>query len=170
MYVGGIEGHGSSMHLYNATNQIGIMFNTTGDSYFNTTGNVAIGTDNPQGYKLAVNGNAIFTSAKVKLKENWPDYVFKRDYKLLSLAELEKFIQQNNHLPEIPSAEEIAKEGIDLGGNQAALLKKIEELTLYIIEQNKTIQEQHKEMQQMKKRMEEIENKVNKSNSTKSEK
>lgn len=123
-------------------------------------GNVAIGTNDPRGYKLAVNGSAIFTSAKVKLEQNWPDYVFKRDYQLLSLAELEKFIQQNNHLPEIPSAAEVAKEGLDLGGNQAALLKKIEELTLYIIEQNK-------EMQQMKTKMKELENKVNNNNAIK---
>jgi uncharacterized coiled-coil protein SlyX len=125
-------------------------------------GDVGIGTTTSEGYKLAVNGSAIFTSAKVKLRQNWPDYVFKKDYRLLSLAELEKFIQQNNHLPEIPSADEVAKEGLDLGSNQAALLKKIEELTLYIIEQNKTIALQQKEMQQMKTRIEAVENKVSK--------
>ncbi|PZR14752.1 MAG: hypothetical protein DI539_18605 [Flavobacterium psychrophilum] len=108
-----------------------IMFNS---------GDVGIGTNDTKGHKLAVGGSAIFTSAKVKLEQNWPDYVFKKDYRLLSLAELEKFIQQNNHLPDVPSAAEVAKEGLDLGSNQAALLKKIEELTLYIIEQNKRIE------------------------------
>lgn len=120
-----------------------------GDGYLRTTGtfilndvggNVAIGTADAKGYKLAVNGQAIFEGVKVKLLPNWPDYVFKRDYRLMPLAELEKFIQQNNHLPGIPAAAEVEKEGIDLGSNQAALLKKIEELTLYIIEQNKRIE------------------------------
>jgi hypothetical protein len=103
-------------------------------------GNVAIGTNDPRGYKLAVNGSAIFTSAKVKLEQNWPDYVFEKDYELLPLADLERFIQQNKHLPGISTAAEVEKEGLDLGVNQAALLKKIEELTLYIIEQNKRIE------------------------------
>lgn len=120
-----------------------IMFNS---------GDVGIGTATSEGYKLAVNGSAIFTSAKVKLRQNWPDYVFKRDYQLLSLAELEKFIQQHNHLPEIPSAEEVAKEGLDLGNNQAALLKKIEELTLYIIEQNKRIEKLESETKARKEK------------------
>jgi hypothetical protein len=121
-----------------------------GDGYIRTTGtfilndiggNVAIGTNNAQGYKLAVNGIAIFEGVKVKLITNWPDYVFQRDYQLMPIAELERFLQQNKHLPGIPSAAEVEKEGLDLGSNQAALLKKIEELTLYIIEQNKEIQQ-----------------------------
>ncbi|PZR14751.1 MAG: hypothetical protein DI539_18600 [Flavobacterium psychrophilum] len=128
--------------------------------FIDNAGNVGIATNDTKGYKLAVGGSAIFTSAKVKLQQNWPDYVFKKDYRLLSLADLEKFIQQNNHLPEIPSAEEVAKDGLDLGSNQAALLKKIEELTLYIIEQNK-------EMQQMKTQIKELENKVNDNSTTK---
>jgi hypothetical protein len=100
-------------------------------------GNVSIGTSNAQGYRLAVNGDAIFTKAKVKDFGNWPDYVFNKDYQLPALAEVEKFIQQNKHLPGIPAAAEVQQKGLDLGDNQAALLKKIEELTLYIIEQNK---------------------------------
>lgn len=103
-------------------------------------GNVSIGTSNAQGYKLAVNGEAIFTKAKVKEFGNWPDYVFNKDYQLPSLAEVEKYIQQNKHLPGIPAAAQVKKDGLDIGSNQAALLKKIEELTLYIIEQNKRIE------------------------------
>ncbi|WP_315816572.1 hypothetical protein [Paraflavitalea speifideaquila] len=63
-----------------------------------------------------------------------------------------KFIQKNNHLPEIPSAAEVEKEGLDLGVNQAALLKKIEELTLYIIEQNKRIEKLEQEVLQSNKK------------------
>jgi hypothetical protein len=103
-----------------------------------STGNVSIGTHNPQGYKLAVAGNVIAESVKVALQGNWPDYVFKPNNKLRSLAEVEKFVQENNHLPEMPSEEEVQKEGINLGQMDAKLLQKIEELTLYMIDLKKT--------------------------------
>lgn len=105
-------------------------------------GNVAIGTNDAKGYKLAVNGPAIFTEAKVKLNSNWPDYVFHKAYKLPSLREVEAFIKLHNHLPGVPSANEVGDKGLDLGSNQAALLKKIEELTLYVIDLNKRLEEQ----------------------------
>jgi hypothetical protein len=100
----------------------------------------------------AVNGEAIFTKAKVKDFGNWPDYVFNKDYQLPALAEVEKFIQQNKHLPGIPAAAEVQQKGLDLGDNQAALLKKIEELTLYIIEQNKKIEGLEKKLNEVLKR------------------
>jgi hypothetical protein len=98
---------------------------------------VKIGTN-----ALAVNGTAIFTKAKVAVygSATWPDYVFAPTYKLTSLDSLEQFIQLNKHLPEVPTASEVEKDGIDLGDNQALLLKKIEELTLIVIEQNKRIE------------------------------
>jgi hypothetical protein len=89
---------------------------------------------------LAVNGNVF--SKKVKVTQNgWADYVFDAGYRLRPLSEVEQFIQQHHHLPEVPSAAEVEKNGLDLGDNQATLLKKIEELTLYVIEQNKKIHE-----------------------------
>ena len=91
-------------------------------------------------YKLAVNGTAIFNKAIVKLYGNWPDYVFDDSYKLLPIAELQKYIELNKHLPEMTSAKETQKDGIDIGINQALLLKKIEELTLYIIDINKKVE------------------------------
>ena len=98
-----------------------------------TTDLVKIGTNS-----LAVNGTAIFTKAKVAIYATaWPDYVFSPNYKLPSLAEIEDFIKLNKHLPEVPTAAEVEKDGIDLGDNQTLLLKKIEELTLIVIEQNK---------------------------------
>jgi hypothetical protein len=105
-------------------------------------GNVAIGTTDAKGYKLAVNGEAIFTRAKVKLQGNWPDYVFGNGYRLPSLKEVEAYIKQHQHLPDVPSEKEVAENGLDLGGNQAILLKKIEELTLYMIDVNKRLDEQ----------------------------
>jgi trimeric autotransporter adhesin len=92
-------------------------------------------------YSLAVNGVAVFNKAKVKVYGSWPDYVFNSDYNLLPLAEVEKFLSKNKHLPDVPSATEVTKNGIDLGDNQTILLKKIEELTLYMIEQDKKMKE-----------------------------
>jgi hypothetical protein len=113
-------------------------------------GNVGIATSNTVGYKLAVNGNAIFLKVVVKQKQNWSDYVFYNDYRLRPLSEVEQYIQQNHHLPEVPSATEVEKNGLDVGDNQATLLKKIEELTLYLIDFKKQIEQQQKEIQQLK--------------------
>jgi hypothetical protein len=104
------------------------------------SGNVGIGTTNPYNYRLAVNGSAIFTSAWVKPFANWPDYVFKKGYELPTLESVSKYICSHGHLPGMPSADSVQRTGLDLGGNQAALLRKIEELTLYAIEQEKSIQ------------------------------
>jgi hypothetical protein len=71
----------------------------------------------------------------------WPDYVFKKNYKLLSLKETESFIIENGHLPEIPSADEIKISGLSLADMLTLQMKKIEELTLYVIEQQKQIEE-----------------------------
>ncbi len=103
-------------------------------------GNVSIGEYGDFGYKLMVNGNAIFNKVVVKTYP-WADYVFHKDYHLLPLDSVAKYIASNNHLPDMPSADSVAKAGIDIGANQALLLKKIEELTLYVIEQKKEIDE-----------------------------
>ena len=79
-----------------------------------------------------------------------PDYVFTNDYKLKTLTEVEEYIKKNNHLPEIPSAKEIEKNGLMLAEMNMSLLKKIEELTLYSIEQNKKITVQEKEIESLK--------------------
>lgn len=105
------------------------------------TGNVGIGTLDTKGYKFAVNGSAIFTKVVVKAYNNWPDYVFQASYRLRPLSEVEQYIKQYHHLPEVPSAEEVEENGIDVGENQVILIKKIEELTLYAIEQQKLLKE-----------------------------
>jgi hypothetical protein len=115
-----------------------------------SNGKIAIGTTDMtkiNSYSLAVNGAAIFTKAVVKSNAVWPDYVFKENYKMPKLDSLEQFIKSNGHLPEVPKAEDVETNGIDLGKNQALLLKKIEELTLIVIEQNKRIQKLEKENQ-----------------------
>ena len=105
------------------------------------SGNVGIGTTDPKGYKLAVNGNVIATSMTVKLYANWPDYVFKKDYQLLSLTDVKTYIDQNQHLPDMPSEAEVAKDGLNLGEMNKLLVKKVEELTLYLIEKDKNEKE-----------------------------
>ena len=119
-------------------------------------GNLGIGTPNPS-EKLEVNGNARIVgeiySKKVKVSanaSNWPDYVFEPDYQLRTLAETEVFIKANKHLPEVPSAKEIEEKGQDLGDVQTILLKKIEEMTLQMIEMNKRLEKLEKENKALK--------------------
>jgi len=102
-------------------------------------GSVGIGTLDTKGYMFAVNGNAVFNKVVVKAYP-WSDYVFDPGYRLKPLKEVEQYIHENKHLPDVPSAAEVEKDGVDVGGNQAVLLKKIEELTLYVIEQQKEIE------------------------------
>jgi len=71
----------------------------------------------------------------------WADFVFQKDYELAALEEVEKHIQEKGHLPNIPSAKEVIDNGLSLGESQKLLLQKIEELTLYVIEQNKEIKQ-----------------------------
>ncbi len=138
-YVGGpINGNTISlgtpgpMPIAFYTNSANRMFITAG-------GNVGIGTDNPTN-KLSVYGNIRSTEVIVETA-NWPDYVFNNKYVLRPLYEVEKFIQLNNHLPNIPAANEIEKSGLQLGDMQKKMMEKIEELTLYIIQQQKEINE-----------------------------
>jgi len=102
-------------------------------------GAIGIGVTSHSGYQLAVKGKAIAESVTVKLNSTWPDYVFEDSYKPKSLTELESYIKLFKRLPEIPSAAEVKTKGIDLGDMNAKLLKKIEESTLFLIEQDKRI-------------------------------
>ncbi|MDQ1806476.1 cell wall anchor protein [Chryseobacterium sp. CKR4-1] len=110
--------------------------------------------------------NGRILAKEVEVKANvWADYVFKKDYRLRSLEEVEQHIEEKGHLPNIPSAEEVIKNGINVAEMNAKLLEKIEELTLYSIEQNKQLKFQSEQLKQVQK-----ENKVLKSQSEKIEK
>lgn len=124
-----------------------------------STGDVGIGTTNPKGYKLAINGKTITEEVVVKLYGNWPDYVFENNYKLPSLSELEQFIKTNKHLPDVPTADEVKENGLSLGEMNILLLEKIEELTLHLIEQHKVNADQEKIIKTLSDRIYQLENK-----------
>ncbi|SHG60353.1 tail fiber protein [Flavobacterium defluvii] len=104
-----------------------------------TNGKVGIGTTTPT-ERLTVAGNISSREVKVTVDAG-ADFVFEKDYNLKSLESLDKFIKENKHLPEIASAQEMQNDGINLSKMNIKLLQKIEELTLYIIEQNKKIED-----------------------------
>ena len=124
-----------------------VLVNTAGSSFFNG-GNVGIGTTTP-GHKLDVNG--VIRAKEIKVETDWSDFVFEDDYNLKSLDEVEAYINKNKHLPDIPSESEVKEKGINLGEINAKLLQKIEELTLYVIEQNKKGKAMQKEINKLKK-------------------
>lgn len=98
-------------------------------------GHVGIGTPDPGSFRLAVNGSV--RAKEVVVETEWSDFVFEDDYDLPSLAEVERHIAEKGHLPDVPSAAEVAAEGVSIGAMQATLLQKVEELTLYLIDLKK---------------------------------
>ena len=128
-------------------------------SVLRANGYVGIGTTSPNA-RLAVNGDIHAKEVKVDLV-GWPDYVFKSDYELPSLKEVEDHIKEKGHLQDIPSALEVAENGIRLGEMDAKLLQKIEELMLYTINQQKEIQKLIKEMNSVKAQNQELQNQLN---------
>jgi hypothetical protein len=108
--------------------------------YVDETGKVGIGSLNPSEL-LTVNGKIYGKQVKVDLSVPGPDYVFAESYALPTLDEVKSYIDENKHLPEVPSAKEMEAKGIDVGEMNMLLLKKVEELTLYLIQQQKQIDE-----------------------------
>lgn len=114
-------------------------------------GGVGIGTTNTNDPN-----NRLFVETGIRTRKvtvdqaTWPDYVFSPGYRLASLDSLEGYIAANHHLPELPSADSVAKNGVELGAGESALLKKVEELTLYVIELNKQNAQLQKEVDALK--------------------
>lgn len=114
--------------------------------------------DVPESYTLAVRGNIIAEEIRLKLyADGWPDYVFERDYNLLTLEETAKQIETLGHLPGVPSAEEVGENGVQIGEMNTILLEKIEELTLHLININENVKALQKENQTLKNRIIELE-------------
>ena len=121
------------------------------DSY---EGRVRIGDVQTQydGYKLFVEQGILTEKVKVAVKDSkdWYDNVFETDYKLMSIQKLEKFIKDNKHLPDMPTTSEVMADGLDLGKMNGLLLKKVEELTLYMINMQKELDETKSEVKKLK--------------------
>lgn len=138
----GVEGGGNSgsnfaIFSYNDNSD----FITTNFTINRATGNVGIGTTEPGDYKLAVEGTIGARKVKVlNVQQPWADFVFDPAYALPSLKQVEAHIRVHRHLPDIPSANEITKNGLDIGDMQQKQMQKIEELTLYMIDLNKKLE------------------------------
>lgn len=149
--AGNLDYFSSGTHRFHAFDAGGTLRETFS---IGQSGNVVIGTPTPaagvtQGnYKLNVWGPA--RANEIVVNTTGADFVFADNYRLRPLKEVEQFITANNHLPEIPSAKEMQENGMAVGELQTKLLQKVEELTLYVIEQNKQLQELKEENQELK--------------------
>ncbi len=133
---------------------------------WDATGAVHVGKTSPQAAtyssaKLTVDGTFVAKEIYVVSQSsgNWADYVFKKDYKLMPLTEVEKYINQNQHLPNVPSATEVETKGQNLGELQVKQMEKIEEMYLYMIEVNKKVQKLEEENSKLKMKVSLLEDK-----------
>ncbi|MCR9252376.1 MAG: hypothetical protein NXI20_18270 [bacterium] len=156
------EGHSERLRVehdgaLSTTNYLEV--ENTGKSYMK--GSLAIsGTNVPSGYKLSVDGKAILEEVNVELSQAWPDYVFESGYDLKPLEEVQEYIAINKRLPNIPSAQEVEKNGILLGQMNSKLLEKIEELTLYTIDLNQQNIELKEQLETVMLKLLELEKKL----------
>ncbi len=146
----------SDLRIGSTTAGAGYKLAVTGNAY--VSNNLRIGTTTgATGYALSVNGKAICTEMRVQLQSQWPDYVFGESHQRLSLDALESFIQEEKHLPGLPSAAQVeAQGGIDLGEMQRLTVEKVEELTLYILELKKISDELRSENAALRERLDAI--------------
>jgi hypothetical protein len=136
--TGNATGGGTEYGVFASASDWGL-YVSGGKSYFNSSG-IVVGTTTPAtGYMVSVNGKIMCTELKVMANASWPDYVFAKEYKLPTLEEVESHIAENSHLIGVPDACTVESEGILVGEMQNLLLKKVEELTLYMITANKEI-------------------------------
>jgi len=164
--IGGTQIPGTTKLFVTTNRQNGIIIDHTSENNFSLGLFVRVDNDLTKAFTVHQNGIDLFRvwgnglvqattiyAEEIQVRYNvldlaWPDYVFDVSYSLMGLSELEQFINKEKHLPEIPSDTEIYSEGYDLKDMDALLLKKIEELTLYIIEQDKAIEDLKNKMEQ----------------------
>ena len=128
--AGSNETGSSRLYIDNSSTDVPLIFGNFASDQLGVNTNVI-----PAGYTMAIDGKLMVEEVRVQVSDNWPDYVFDPTYDLMSIQDLKKYIEENKHLPEVPSAEELEEEGgIDVGEMNKLLLKKIEELSLYMIQ------------------------------------
>jgi hypothetical protein len=151
MTVFGNNTAGGELALYNTSNTEELLLNSQGPSYF-AGGNVLIGktSQTNSGYMLDVNGSGRLN--QVVVNGTGADYVFDPGYRLLPLDDLESYVHKEHHLPGIASAGQMQQEGVNLGDNQTRLLAKIEELTLYLIQEDKRSAALQEKIEQLEER------------------
>ena len=153
LFIGNRAGYNEQgsdkLHIGNDANKIIIYGNMA-------TGQVLLGNANPTDYTfkgsrtLNVLGGILADSVRVALSGDWADHVFKNNYRLRPLTEVEAFIKHHQHLPDIPSEKEVKAQGIQLAEMDKKLLQKVEELTLYVIELEKKLQSQQQQISELK--------------------
>jgi trimeric autotransporter adhesin len=147
--AGYFEGGDNKLYIENSDAKTPLIF---GDFASNRVGiNTKKTSDNGVNYTLSVNGKVRAT--EVKVYTNWADYVFDKDYKLKPLAEVELFIAQNQHLPDVPSAAEVEQNGIFVGEMSKIQMQKIEELTLYLLQINQTLMQKDTQIQTLQNKL-----------------
>ncbi|HAS40137.1 MAG TPA: hypothetical protein DCS93_06635 [Microscillaceae bacterium] len=147
-----------SHRLYIAGGHIPLIYGEFDNNIVKINGTLAVGTNNynGSGYKLYVADGIRTEAVQIDAETNWPDYVFANDYQLSPLSEVEAFIKQNKHLPNVPSAKEVNEKGINVVEMDATLLRKIEELTLHTISQQKHLKKQQKHISELQKEVAEL--------------
>lgn len=153
LFVGPSTGVGTFGKVGIATSSPIRTLDVNGMSHFADT--MSIGTTKTNGSLLAVAGKISAEEVEVSFSSTWPDFVFSTSYELNTLAQVEEYINKHSHLPNVPSADEVAEKGINIAEMDAILLQKIEELTLYTIAQQKQLDKQEKALTQQQKITEE---------------
>jgi hypothetical protein len=173
--TGSVSGYGGPMILFGSANangtgteKWGIEYTTVGEPglnfwrptignnylFLHDNGNVGIGTNDPGTFKLAVEGKLGAREVQVLLTNPWPDYVFEKGYDLKPLEEVKSFVEENKHLPNVPSSEDlINNNGVELGNMQTLQMEKIENIYLYLFEMNERIKHLEAENAQLKKEL-----------------
>lgn len=156
-YFGLLDGDGNWSYLSTKDETITFRIDNSEKMRIRDDGKVGIGSNidySPSGYRLFVQGGILSEKVKVAVEStsDWADYVFEEDYNLLPINEVNDFIKKHNHLPNVPSAEEVVDSGIDVAKMDAKLLEKIEEAHLYIIQL-------HEEIKVLKLNINELKNK-----------